>query len=682
MAAFFATIIGVWKYSQFSQSKKIIDQTSATLVAELEHTFKDSLLVGEIQADLILFIQTAHPETMQEITQKSLDLLSHLPEQARPLLNQFLEQTDTLEIRMASLRLNNNKVLSTGNTIMEALEQNSLCKKKARCLEGVKQAGLTFRQVHPLYMNGILIGQPHELTATKQKISLLLSALKKDLHNHAQELGPQQSRYLLSFIDLFYELDESISTVAAIRERVVTSEKEVVNLFHSLKMQLGEISISRNKQALTLADQGLKLATNYVFLMFAALALVTIFSIAAFAFMSNSILTPLGSLLDLLKKFTTLLRGVRTLSNSEKLQYHELHEKIINRHDEIGAVGRATEALLNHIHSISEFRRKIENDTTCHDVYVRLGKIFRDELLLPSFVMYETSKDKPMEAVYSYPPQLKEEMPDFSVTDTCRAQRTGVVVHSFHDPDICPICQINDALDYFCLPMLAGSEMIGVIQFLLPVARTVRQKNSFQKRLHEAQNYIEEALPIMQAKRYARKLEVIATQDQLTGLYNRHYLEITLPQLEAGIKRRKTSLGILLCDMDHFKAINDTYGHAAGDLALKELADVFRDTLRGSDLIIRYGGEEFLILLLDIEEKEELAVAEKVRQAVANHSFELPDNAKQQTISVGVTEFSGSKPEGGIEKVLRYADIALYKAKEKGRNCVVKFDKENSNSTV
>ena len=183
----------------------------------------------------------------------------------------------------------------------------------------------------------------------------------------------------------------------------------------------------------------------------------------------------------------------------------------------------------------------------------------------------------------------------------------------------------------------------------------------------------------MQAKRYARKLEGIATQDQLTGLYNRHYLEITLPQLESSIKRRSTTLGILLCDMDHFKAVNDTYGHAAGDLALQEIADIFRDTVRGSDLIIRYGGEEFLILLLDIEENEELVVAEKIRKAVANHSFDLPEEAKLQTISIGAAEFSGRFPEGGLERVLRYADIALYKAKEKGRNCVVKFSKENGN---
>ncbi len=676
LAALLASAIGIWKYSQFSQSKSIIEQTSETLQVELEDTFNDSLLVGEIQSDLILFIQTAHPETMEELNDKATRLLARLPDQAKPLLDQFLSKADTLKIRMASLRLNNDKVLKTGNTVLEALEKTSLCDNNVLCLQGVSRTGQTFRLLHPLYMNGIHNGQPHELKETKQEISLLLASAKNDLEILANELDREKSDYLLNFIDLFHELDEAIATVAAIRERVVDSEKEVVNLFHSLKMELAELSITHNKQAMNLAQKGLKLATNYVFLMFAALALVTFFCIVAFAFMANSILSPLDSLIDLLKKFTSLIRGIRTLSNSEKLQYQELHKQIFTRHDEIGDVGRATQALLDHIHSISEFRRKIENDTTCYDVYVRLGKIFTRVLGLPSFVLYETDKDGPLTPIYSHPPELKDEMPDFHSTAACRAKRTGDVVHSFHDPDMCPICHVNDALDYFCLPMQAGGEIIGVIQFLLPVSTSVAQKNFYQDRLNEAQNYMKEALPIMQAKRYARKLEVIATQDQLTGLYNRHYLDISLPQIEASSKRRNSIIGVLLCDMDNFKAINDTYGHPAGDRALAELADIFRATVRGSDLIIRYGGEEFLILLQDIAKGEEMAVAEKIRKAVATHPFDLPEGAQSQTISIGVADFSGSKGEQ-IAKVLRFADIALYKAKEKGRDCVVKFLKEN-----
>jgi diguanylate cyclase (GGDEF)-like protein len=677
IAALVAAGLGIWKYNQFSHSKQQIEHSSEALLAELEKTFTETLLVSEIQSDLILFIQTAHPETMQEIGKKSAALLGQLPEPAKPLLEEFLIQADILEIRMASLRLNNNKVLSTGTAIMVALEQHTLCKGDVACLRGLGQVGETFRRSRPLYMNGIFNGQPKELKEAKQEISLLLAAVTSNLQRRSSGLGPEQGRYLSHFIGLFHELDEAITTVAAIREKVVDSEKEVLQLFDSLKMRLAEISIAHNKQAMTLAEHGLKLATNYVFLMFAGLGLVTFFAILTYAFMARSILAPLDSLGELLRKFTIMIRGIRNLSNPDKLQYQRLHDQIITRHDEIGDVGRATQALLNHIHTISEFRRKIENDSSCYEVYVRLGKIFSQELDINAFVIYEIDNDGPLLPVYASPPELKGEMPDFTtITDTCRAKRTGTVVHSFHDPDHCPICGVSDALDYCCMPMQAGGKIIGVIQFLLPIATDETQKNTFQKRLNEAHNYISEALPIIQAKRYAQKLENIATQDQLTGLYNRHYLDISLPQIEAGIKRRNATLGVLLCDMDHFKAVNDSYGHPAGDSALVELADILRATVRGSDMIVRYGGEEFLILLQNIEPGEEMAVAEKIRLAVANHPFALPEGAQRQTLSIGVTEYSGALAEN-MEKTLRNADIALYKAKEQGRNCVVKFNKEN-----
>lgn len=676
MAVLVAAGLGIWKYSQFSHSKQQLEHSSEALLAELENTFKETLLVSEIQSDLILFIQTAHPETMKEIGKKSAALLGQLPEPTKPLLEQFLIQADILEIRMASLRLNNNKVLSTGTALMVALEQHNLCKGDEACLRGLARVGETFRRSRPLYINGIFNGQPRELQEAKQEISLLLASVNVDLQRRSTGLAPEQARYLSHFIGLFHELDEAITTVAAIREKVVDSEKEVLQLFDSLKMRLAELSIAHNKQAMTLAEHGLKLATNYVFLMFAGLGLVTFFAILTYTFMARSILAPLDSLGELLRKFTIMIRGIRNLSNPDKLQYQRLHDQIITRHDEIGDVGRATQALLNHIHTISEFRRKIENDNSCYDVYVRLGKIFSQELDINAFVIYEIDNDGPLVGVYSSPPELKDEMPDFTITDTCRAKRTGTVVHSFQDPDHCPICGVNDALDYCCLPMQAGGKIIGVIQFLLPMATDETKKNLFQKHLTEARNYISEALPIIQAKRYAQKLENIATQDQLTGLYNRHYLDISLPQIEAGIKRRHATLGVLLCDMDHFKAVNDTYGHPAGDSALVELADILRATVRGSDMIVRYGGEEFLILLQNIEPGEEMAVAEKIRLAVANHTFGLPEGAQRQTLSIGVTEYAGALAEN-MEKTLRNADIALYKAKEQGRNCVVKFNREN-----
>lgn len=677
LAVGFASILGAWNYRQFSRSKQLIDQTSQTLLTELEETFNDSLRLAKIQSDLILFIQTAQPQAMADIVNESKALQNNLPEAVQPLLTTFLSMAETLEIRMGSLRFNNNKVVSSGNTIIEALENSAACEAEPGCLQGVKRSGQTFRQVRTLYIAGILNGQPQDFSATQEKISLLLGTATKELLFFAGQGDRAQATYLNQFIDLFNDLEDAIVTVAAIRERVVTSEKEINDLFLTLNNKLAQITIDHNKQVRTLADQSLRLATNYVFLLFTALALVGLCCVLAFAFVAKSILAPLDSLVNLLQRFSTALRGARRLSSAEKLQFQEIHKNIINRQDEIGDVGRASQALLNHIHNISEFRRKIEMDKTCADVHQRLGKIFVQELNLTRFVLYEVDDNGPMLPVYSQPPELKDEMPDFSGNDICRAKRTGSLVHSFHDADICSACRINNVLDYFCLPLIAGGETLGIAQILLPIATSDAQKHAYQERIEEARNYIDEAMPIMQAKRYARKLEIIATHDHLTGLYNRHYLDISLPQLAARIKRRKSRIGVLLCDMDHFKKINDTYGHEAGDQALVELAGILRATVRNSDLVVRYGGEEFLILLIDIQDGEEMSVAEKIRQAVSDHPFQLPEEARQQTISIGVTDFSAETPEG-MDRILHLADLALYQAKEAGRNCIVRFNRENN----
>lgn len=267
-------------------------------------------------------------------------------------------------------------------------------------------------------------------------------------------------------------------------------------------------------------------------------------------------------------------------------------------------------------------------------------------------------------------------MPEFTTADQCRAKRTGAVVSSFNDPDICKMCPVNDMLDHYCVPMLVGGHVIGVIQFLLPIATDEDQKKTVADALNEARNYIEEALPVLQAKRFASKLEEMATKDQLTGLYNRRYLEISLQQIVAGIKRRKSRLGILMCDMDFFKEVNDTHGHDAGDIVLSELAAILHHNVRSSDLVIRYGGEEFLILLNDIEDGMASLVAEKIRAAVETHRFNIPGAEIQKTLSIGVAEYPDTSISKGIWQVIKHADVALYNAKNSGRNQVVQFDQD------
>ena len=121
--------------------------------------------------------------------------------------------------------------------------------------------------------------------------------------------------------------------------------------------------------------------------------------------------------------------------------------------------------------------------------------------------------------------------------------------------------------------------------------------------------------------------------------------------------------------------LNDTHGHEAGDIVLIKTAEVLKNCVRASDLVIRYGGEEFLILLIDIKSRDDIAeLAERIRASMEATSFTIPDAVLKKTISIGYSEFPDDSE--GFWEAIKYADVALYRAKSEGRNRVVSFAKE------
>jgi diguanylate cyclase (GGDEF)-like protein len=192
--------------------------------------------------------------------------------------------------------------------------------------------------------------------------------------------------------------------------------------------------------------------------------------------------------------------------------------------------------------------------------------------------------------------------------------------------------------------------------------------------MFKAEQYIKESLSVIEAKRLTNTLRESSLKDAMTGLYNRRFLQEYTETLVAGVVRRKKNLGLIMCDLDFFKQVNDEYGHNVGDSVLKETSKTIEKCVRASDLVIRFGGEEFLVLMLDINEGDTFKVSEKIRETVGNTKIKVSEGTIKKTISLGISEFPTDTES--FWQAIKFADVALYKAKESGRNKTVRFNKE------
>ncbi|MFN3505308.1 MAG: diguanylate cyclase [Caldimicrobium sp.] len=342
--------------------------------------------------------------------------------------------------------------------------------------------------------------------------------------------------------------------------------------------------------------------------------------------------------------------------------------------DEIGNVVEKVNNILLNFKEIQIFRHVIENDESIDDIYERLGERIKN-LSFGSFVIYEVSNSQnTMRPVFKSDEEIEVNSEKLFNADKCRAKRTGKVVTSLEAPHICKLYEYIDVTHHYCVPILAGNKVLGIVEIHLPMTEETLGLKKFREKLVLLQKYIDETAPVIESKRYAEALKEQTHKDPLTNLYNRRFFEGIIDNLTAQILRRSTVLGILMCDLDYFKSINDKYGHDVGDLVLKELAQVLSSNVRKSDLVIRFGGEEFLVLLVDIREGEAEKIAEKLRRAVEVYDFKTPKGIIKRTLSIGVSEFPVDS--SAIWEAIKFADIALYKAKEAGRNKVLRFQRE------
>ncbi len=336
----------------------------------------------------------------------------------------------------------------------------------------------------------------------------------------------------------------------------------------------------------------------------------------------------------------------------------------------------ATMEVVDGLVEASRFKQEISEDETKEEVYRRLANTIRHRFDLKNFSIYEVanSRNRIVPIIVDSETPTVPRWCDQQImvrADSCRACRTGHVVDGAEYPNVCQMFRPEGGgrpqAVHVCLPIVQSGAVGCVIQLVIDPdeSQLVHYLLPFLK------VYMREAAPVLEAKRLMQSLRETTMRDQLTGLYNRRFLEEYVETLVAGARRRARPISVVIFDLDHFKKVNDTYGHATGDKLLVEISRVIRQNLRASDVAVRYGGEEFLAVLPDSDREGGMEAAEKVRRAVENMSMQVAGMMLNQTISAGVAEFPGDGDT--FWQVVEYADLALYRAKHAGRNLTIRF---------
>lgn len=473
------------------------------------------------------------------------------------------------------------------------------------------------------------------------RIKALIDELESSLEGLNEAILNQgQARRAGRIVDKLSEYDSMTRDIVTIVNDYTNSlDKEWINFKDIIKTRLG-ISI---------------IITIIIFIVSVCLS-------GAFGFLISIALSrPISAIITQIKALAT-----GEIDLTKKLE--------VTSKDEIGQLSLEFNRLMDAIGHEATFKNIIEEDETAEDIYLRLGKVFVEHLGLENTVIFEVSNSRNKMRIV-FPPEAEGTeincKRDIQVDcELCRTKRTGHTVSSLEYPDVCKYFTEGRGSAHICMPIIIGGNVGGIVQVVCSRPEKC-EIFDMKKDLGRAQQYISEVQPVLEAKRLMRTLKESATKDALTGFYNRRFLEESCDNIVAGTLRRGTTLGLLMCDLDFFKQTNDVYGHDVGDLVLKETASNIGKSVRNTDIVIRYGGEEFLVLLVDTKPEDAMTVAEKIRETLEETKVKMAGGFIQKTISIGVSEFPSDTQN--FWECVKFADVALYKAKETGRNRVVRF---------
>jgi len=330
--------------------------------------------------------------------------------------------------------------------------------------------------------------------------------------------------------------------------------------------------------------------------------------------------------------------------------------------------------IINELSDIYKFKKTIELDSSKEIVYKRIIDILNYKFDFHHFAFYEVNTKKNNRKLIYISQDIticnSETEEDAQL---CRAYRTKTDVISYEFINLCQECSCKD-LEYVCIPFTINDDYSLVISLTSKKPSDISDTNQY---IPSIKNYLEAAKPVIESRILTDKLRETALKDALTGLYNRRFLEEFIDKLVKQAQRRNEIYAVLMLDIDFFKKVNDTYGHDVGDKVIAALGNILRKSIRESDLAIRYGGEEFVVLLQNATREGAMRVAQLINENFAALSFDVgAGETMKKTLSIGIAIFP--EDADSIWKCIKLADTALYVAKTTGRNKIVEYKKEMS----